>query len=255
MARVRLVGVAIKVVADGEAVGQGLVIGRDVNARERLALFVLHGHVAPQTGQRGVAGHLRPLAEHLVERAVLLDDEHHVLDRTGAQAAGGGQRASGRRRPPRAGGRYCPRLARVYSDSRCAIGHRHARNSPCMMSPGCEPRGGATKSRPPLGPEPTPLALATNSSRPSRETAHERAKPARRNVARQFSLACVDDGHGVQARAGHVQLRFVGAQVESEGQHSAQIFSSPGTFNSIWPTISFVATSMTEIVSFVAFET
>ncbi len=38
-----------------------------------------------------------------------------------------------------------------------------------MMSPGWEPRAGGTKPRPPLGPEPIPLALQTNSRLPSLE--------------------------------------------------------------------------------------
>ena len=69
MTGVRLIGVTVEVVAQRKAVGERHVIRRRVR----------------ELRERRVAAHARTPAEHLVERAVLLHDEHDVADGVFAQ--------------------------------------------------------------------------------------------------------------------------------------------------------------------------
>ncbi len=166
VARVRLVRVAVEVVADGEPVRERLMVRRDVHRREH-ARTVLADHppLHAQLRDRGIAMHARALPVDLVERPVFLHDEDDVPDRPAIEKRH--QRTRGLRvgRHLARDVRIARRPARCRRRASAASGTSISCSVPCMMSPGCAPRGGSTNPRPPLGPDPSPLALLTSSVR------------------------------------------------------------------------------------------
>ena len=79
---VGLIRIAVEVVADREPVRERMVVRRDVHPVEHArAVATRHPHPEPEGGPGRIAARVAPLAEDLVVRAVLLDDEDDVLDR------------------------------------------------------------------------------------------------------------------------------------------------------------------------------
>jgi len=179
--------------------------------------------VTAQPGQRGVSRDVLPLPEDLVERAVLLDDEDDVPDRTGTQTRGRRQR-----------------IAAVVGQLALLIGVGHDLTR-VLGQPGrvgdvdhleqalhdvarMRAAGRGHEAAPAIGSRADSLGTADEQPLAVARDVHQRAEPAGRNVAGQPPQLQIDHGNRIQAGAGHVERLLVGAQGDRERQHAAQRF-------------------------------
>ena len=200
MTGVRLIAVAVKVVEQYKSIRQRLMVRRYMTAELR---------------QRCVPIHPRPLAVDLVERPVLLDDEDDVFDGRGGLVA---RRWVTRVDVVDGAFRLHRELAFVGDgdDLQRALHHidgggalRRVYESAASIRAGAQPF----------------RAADDESAIVVRERHHGR-KPAGRKVPGKLLVREIDDRHRIQAGAGDIKARFVGADRHAERQHAAQMLQT-----------------------------